>query len=206
MVVFLYPMFMDKIKLRTNMLEKRKNHSLDLQKKKSSLIIKQLTNTNAYQEANSIALYHAVRGEAKPESLRLNPDKYFYLPVLSNKNNEGLTFAPATRDSKYKNNQFNIPEPFCDAEDYFPAEDLDIVLMPLLGFDLQGKRLGMGGGYYDRCFSFKKNNETIINKSAYKTPLLIGYAYDFQEVENIREDPWDVALDAIVTESRFILF
>ena len=70
--------------------------------------------------------------------------------------------------------------------------------MPLLGFDLKGNRLGMGGGYYDRCLAFKK--------SKVKKPILLGFAYDFQQVDLLSAEPWDIGLDAIATESQFIHF
>ena len=207
-MVFLYSQIMeniDKIKQRNIMLEKRRLQSIEQQRKKSQLIVKQIKGKRIYKEASTIAYYHAVRGEADPKELSHNFSKRFYLPIISEKNHsdhKGLVFAPATKDTQYKNNQFGIPEPICDSESYFPVKDLDIVLMPLLGFDLQASRLGMGGGYYDRCFSFKKKTKNTDRRP----PLLIGYAFDFQEIQSIQAEPWDIALDGIVTESRFIMF
>jgi len=93
-------------------------------------------------------------------------------------------------------NRFNITEPI-DQSATVTAEQLDAVLVPLLGFDQMGNRLGMGGGFYDRSFEFRI-------KSATKTPVLIGVAYDFQQLDNLPAEPWDVPLDIIITETGVI--
>jgi len=69
----------------------------------------------------------------------------------------------------------------------------DIVLMPLLGFDRQGSRLGQGAGYYDRALARQSD------------PLRIGIAWSVQEFENLPADPWDMPLDAILTEAEWII-
>ena len=73
--------------------------------------------------------------------------------------------------------------------DLAPRAEPDIVLMPLLGFDSAGTRLGYGGGYYDRTLA-----------SMSKKPLLIGLAYSAQELAHIPREDHDVPLDAVVTE------
>lgn len=65
----------------------------------------------------------------------------------------------------------------------------DVILMPLLGFDHRGTRLGYGGGYYDRTLAYLK-----------KRPRLIGFAFARQEIEFIPRQPHDVPLDTVVTE------
>ena len=69
----------------------------------------------------------------------------------------------------------------------------DIILMPLLGFDRQGTRLGQGAGYYDRALAQQSD------------PLRIGVAWSVQEFENLPADPWDMPLDAILTEAEWII-
>lgn len=70
-----------------------------------------------------------------------------------------------------------------------PKVEPDIVLMPLLGFDKHGTRLGYGGGYYDRTLA-----------AAVKRPKLVGLAFACQEIEDIPRDAHDIPLDAVVTE------
>lgn len=67
--------------------------------------------------------------------------------------------------------------------------------LPLVAFDAKGRRLGMGGGFYDRAFAFK-------NKYKRLGPMLIGLAHSIQEVESLDVEHWDIPLDAIVTEKK----
>ncbi|MEO6368175.1 MAG: 5-formyltetrahydrofolate cyclo-ligase [Steroidobacteraceae bacterium] len=75
------------------------------------------------------------------------------------------------------------------------ARELDIVFMPLVGFDATGHRIGMGKGFYDRHFAHR------IHFRQWRRPLLVGLAYDVQEVPSLPHANHDVPLDAIVTES-----
>lgn len=75
------------------------------------------------------------------------------------------------------------------------ARELDVVFLPLVGFDPHGNRIGMGRGFYDRHFAQR------LRLSHYRRPLLIGLAYDVQEVAALPYAAHDVPLDAIVTES-----
>lgn len=188
---------MDKIQQRNKLLKKRAKHTAQYQQEKSIQIVHHIKQSSLYKNAKRIAFYHAVRGEADPESLSLDDTKQFFLPVVSNNEEQGLSFAQITFETQYKNNKFAIPEPIFHPDELASAESLDLVLMPLLGFDIQGNRLGMGGGFYDRSFSFKKLKP--------EKPILIGFAFDFQEIEEIQTEPWDIGLDVIATESRFIL-
>ena len=77
---------------------------------------------------------------------------------------------------------------------------LDLVLVPLVGFDGAGARLGMGGGHYDRCFRFRGW------KRVWRHPKLLGVGYDFQRLASIQREPWDVPLDGAVTESQNWIF
>jgi 5-formyltetrahydrofolate cyclo-ligase len=92
-------------------------------------------------------------------------------------------------------NRFGIAEP--QGTEVLAARWLDVVFLPLVGFDRRGVRLGMGGGFYDRAFAFRQL------RSVWHAPRLIGLAYAFQEVANIRAAAHDVLLDAVVTEEGF---
>lgn len=81
------------------------------------------------------------------------------------------------------------------------ARSLDLVVMPLLAFDTAGSRLGMGGGFYDRSFAFKRRSGKRSNK-----PHLTGIAYQFQQAEALNRQTWDVPLDAISTEKGITHF
>ena len=78
------------------------------------------------------------------------------------------------------------------------ARWLDLVFLPLVGFDRSGVRLGAGGGYYDRAFAFRAL------RHAWHAPRLVGLAYAFQELGHIAAAAHDVRLDAVVTEEGMI--
>jgi 5-formyltetrahydrofolate cyclo-ligase len=67
--------------------------------------------------------------------------------------------------------------------------------MPLVGFDPRGNRIGMGKGYYDRALSFRRRQQH------WKTPRLVGLAFECQRVDALPARAHDVPLDALVTEA-----
>ncbi len=184
-----------KDQIRQRLRLQRSELSLDSFTQMSAAIAKNVRESELFKEAKRIGFYHSVRGEADPASLQTT-DKQFFLPVLSKNLDEGLVFIELNDDTQFEKNKFSIPEPVYDEEKIVAASTLDLVIVPLLGFDKTGNRLGMGGGFYDRCFAFKKQKIT--------KPVMIGFAYDFQELEYLEAEAWDVGLDLIATESELI--
>jgi 5-formyltetrahydrofolate cyclo-ligase len=90
-------------------------------------------------------------------------------------------------------NKFHLPEPDVDESEMLSPDELDLVLAPLVVFDANRNRIGMGGGFYDRSFAFRKPPEPT-------RPLLIGVAHELQKVDQIVPQEWDVQLDMIVTD------
>ena len=74
------------------------------------------------------------------------------------------------------------------------ASDLDVCIVPTVAFDDAGHRIGMGGGYYDRCF------EHLVHRTHWSQPKLVGFAFECQRFEHIDPSPWDVPLDYVFTE------
>jgi 5-formyltetrahydrofolate cyclo-ligase len=97
---------------------------------------------------------------------------------------------------RQRRNRLGIHEP--ESARMIGARWLDVVFLPLVGFDACGVRLGMGGGYYDRAFAFRRW------RTAWHAPRLIGLAYSFQQVEGLTAAAHDVRLDAVVTEKRIV--
>jgi 5-formyltetrahydrofolate cyclo-ligase len=97
---------------------------------------------------------------------------------------------------RQRRNRLGIHEP--ESFRMIGARWLDVVFLPLVGFDACGVRLGMGGGYYDRAFAFRRWRAT------WHAPRLIGIAYSFQQVEGLTAAAHDVRLDAVVTEERIV--
>jgi len=185
--------------LRKALIRKRKGLSSAYQEKASAEIVTHVLDSKYFKNANNIAFYHAVRGEANPEALSLfDTGKQFYLPILAPEVNSGLLFSPINANTQYINNQYAIPEPLYDSQKLIKASELDLIIMPLLGFDAHGNRLGMGGGYYDRSLSFKTSTS--------QAPIIMGFAYDWQKLATITTEPWDIPLDMLASESGITLF
>ena len=70
---------------------------------------------------------------------------------------------------------------------------MTLVVTPLVGFDHRGHRLGMGGGWYDRSFAFRRDRAA--------PPWLVGAAFDTQRVDALDRADWDIPLDAVCTQS-----
>ncbi len=109
-----------------------------------------------------------------------------------------LSFVPWRSGADLESNRYGIPEPVCTKDDLLAPQSLDIVLLPLLGFDRSGWRIGYGGGYYDASFSFLRE------RSEAASPLLVGIGYAAQQLDAIEPADWDVRLDYVATENELI--
>jgi 5-formyltetrahydrofolate cyclo-ligase len=186
-----------KNKLRTQLQQQRNALTKEQQAHYSQQICQQVFESNCFKRAQNIAFYTPVKGEASPFPLQKMVDKSFYLPVLSSAQAFHLIFVKIDKKTQYKKNIYAIPEPIYTAKDIISSEDLDLVIMPLVATDKEGNRMGMGGGYYDRRFEFKKDKKT-------NYPQLLGFDYDFQLSSSIYPEPWDVPLDFIASNKEFI--
>lgn len=120
--------------------------------------------------------------------------KQAFLPVLSRLSHDRLWFAPAEPGMELRPNRFGIPEPQVSRRDLVRAEDLDLILLPLVAFDARGNRLGRGAGFYDRSLAFLRFRRYL------RKPHLLGLGHDFQRVPRLRADSWDVPLEGVVTD------
>jgi 5-formyltetrahydrofolate cyclo-ligase len=157
----------------------------------------QVARLRLYRASRRIALYLANDGEIDPAPLGARAaaaGKRCYLPVLSRLGTERLWFAPAWRGARLRLNRFGIPEPQLPMGERVRAGELDLILVPLVGFDPAGNRLGMGGGFYDRSLEF------LGMRRRWRKPHLVGLAYELQRLARLPAEPWDIPLAAIVTE------
>lgn len=155
----------------------------------SQKIIDTLRQMPAYQAANHIAWYFPTNGEVDLSALwsyALATNKSCYFPAIQT--DQTLLFLPYTRDTELVFNRYHTAEPNVAACHAKPPQDLDIIFLPVVAFDVNRKRLGMGKGYYDKTLA------------PHKSPLLIGVAYEWQRQPNLPIDPWDIPLTTIVTE------
>ena len=133
-------------------------------------------------------------------SLAWGMGKRVYLPVLSHLRQDHLLFAPYAPGDALRDNRFGIPEPVVPLRETLDLKSLDLVLMPLVAFDGQGNRLGMGGGFYDRSFAFLRRRRHWLK------PRLVGLAFDFQRAASLPHADWDVPMQGVITESGFLRF
>jgi 5-formyltetrahydrofolate cyclo-ligase len=155
--------------------------------------------------ARRIAGYWACDGELNPCPLlerAWSAGQQVFLPILRDDASQPLQFAPYWRDTPLRCNRFRIPEPDTSPADWLEPAALDVVLTPLVAFDPVGARLGMGGGFYDRSFAFRRDPATGHEQH----PWLVGLGYAFQQVAALPRQPWDVPLDGVVTEAALTLF
>lgn len=120
-----------------------------------------------------------------------------YLPMLPRRGRV-MHFGRVARHTRMTTNRYGIAEPL-DAHP-LRARQLDLLFLPLVGFDNQGYRLGMGGGYYDATLSFMRH------RRSWRKPRLVGLAYECQRVDTLPHDPWDMPLDAVLTERQLYRF
>jgi 5-formyltetrahydrofolate cyclo-ligase len=149
-----------------------------------------------------VAGYWATDGEIALHAwqLQLSPTLVYCLPVLCD--DMRLRFAPWRPGGALIANRFGIPEPDVAPAELIDAGDMALVVVPLVGFDAFGHRLGMGGGWYDRSFAFRSAAGDARRPAP---PWLVGAAFAAQQVERIHAQPWDVGLDAVCTESGMFL-
>ena len=194
----MYQQFSDKQRagLRSAMRKRRRGLSYWQQQREAIELTKKLKHHRLFRDSQHIAFYLANDGELNLQPLlhfALGQGKICYLPAVAD---HSLVFIRHLPEQKLERNRFGILQPQQDQQLVSP-EKLDLVLLPLVAFDQQGNRLGMGGGFYDRYFAYKRER-------AESKPLLLGVAHPHQEVPHLRAQIWDVPLDAIMTGREII--
>jgi 5-formyltetrahydrofolate cyclo-ligase len=184
--------------LRKTLREKRAAMSPADRIAAATSLVERLEDIPEFLTDTNVAGYWAIDGElplaAIIGGLRARGQVY-HLPVIDE--HKRLKFALWWPGMEIATNRLGIPEPVATDASLAP-DALDVVLVPLLGFDRRGHRLGFGGGYYDRSFSFLRDLERP------SKPLLVGIGYALQEVDRIEPEDWDVRLDYVATEHELI--
>jgi 5-formyltetrahydrofolate cyclo-ligase len=192
---------------RTAIRQRREALSPQERQRISQQVCQRVLSSDYFHQATEIALYLAAKGEVEAQSLiecALEQDKRIYLPALDPEDKNRMHFVRYQAQDKLILNRFGMPEPELAEDRVIPATKLDLVLCPLVAFDEQANRIGMGGGFYDRYFAFKNTQENKA-KDVTTPPLLVGLAYDFQKVRAIEPAPWDVPMSAVVSEKQIYL-
>lgn len=194
---------MDTKALRKNIRNKRRALSDSEREHAAFLLCERIAASRTFQQSKHIAFYLANDGEMDVSLLikhAWQQGKECYLPVLAKPNTQRLWFIPYTPTTKLKNNRFGIPEPLHSHKTRLQKTlSLDLILMPLVAFDLEGNRVGMGGGFYDRSLAFLKQRKYWFK------PNLLGIAYEFQKQDPLETNKWDIPMQAIATEKCLYL-
>jgi 5-formyltetrahydrofolate cyclo-ligase len=168
--------------IRTRIYAQRKTITPQAAAAAASAVCRTLLQLHEFAEARRIAVYLPVNGEISTEAFiraAWQQRKYVYLPVLQL--DRSLLFALYSPHSTMRMNRYRIPEPACA---------MDMLIAPLVAFDSQCQRIGMGAGYYDR---------SLVDCGA-DTPIRIGLAYEIQRVASVPVREWDIPMHKIVTE------
>lgn len=146
----------------------------------------------------TVAVYQSFAGELPTQQVikRLWENGFqTVLPVLHPFAKGHLLFLRYTPDTRMTQNKYGIEEPELRVDNVVPLTDIDVLLLPLVGFDEHGNRLGMGGGYYDRTLAQWYNGHT-------PHLLPIGLSYDEQRVSELPVEAWDIPLPEIITPGK----
>ncbi|MBS0911001.1 5-formyltetrahydrofolate cyclo-ligase [Tatumella sp. JGM118] len=146
-------------------------------------------------QARNVALFLSFDGEldTRPLITRLwQRGQQVYLPVLHPFSQGQLLFIRYLPDTPLKPNRFGIPEPSLNLTELAPLDTLDMILVPLVAFDAQGQRLGMGGGFYDRTLQHWQQHGV----------LPAGLAHCCQQVPALPTEQWDIPLPVIITPEK----
>lgn len=188
----------DREVLRRRIREERDGLDADRRRTAADDVAARLLSQPFIRQARHLAAYHAVGGELDPAQAlnrSLDAGTLVYLPALDRDKPRTLHFRQWTPETPMERNRLGIPEPANTPR--HDARELDVVLMPLVACDRRGNRLGMGGGFYDTTFAWRRDENP-------GPPHLVGLAYDFQVVDRLTAMPWDVPLDYIATPEGVI--
>lgn len=179
--------------LRQHFRQQRRDLSREQQQAASQTLLERCLSLAEFQNAENLAFYLANDGELDPMPVIQycwQQQKKVYLPVLHPFSSGHLLFVAFTPDSPIRANHYGIAEPVIRCRDICPLEQLDIIFSPLVAFDTQGNRLGMGGGFYDRTLS------PILRDKL--TTKVIGLAHQCQQTEQLPYQHWDIPMQKII--------
>ena len=188
--------------IRAMMRSKRRDLSSTDRERASLNLTKRLLALPGILHARRVAAYVANDGEIDPLPALTElvmTGVHGYLPVLFNTRRPRVRFARYFPNAPLAKGRFDIPIPLHDQKNLLDPVQLDWLLMPLVAFDANGNRLGMGGGFYDASLASRRAKKNWLR------PRLIGIAHEFQRVDGLSVDSWDIPLDGILTDQAFRL-
>ena len=163
--------------------------------RRAALAARAVARLPAFRAGARVSVYLPFDGEIDTAVLiraALRRGVRLYVPTVVSRRHRTLRFSPLT--ARLRRGTFGIRVPHHPGVPVAPRW-LNLMVIPLVGVDTQGRRLGFGGGFYDHAVGFRRL------RRAWKGPLLVGFAFDCQKVGTIDARPWDLRLDALATES-----
>ena len=179
----------EKQKVRELLAQKRRIMPVDERTIQSTKILEQIELLPVFQSAKTILLYYPVQNEVDvlPLVKRYKHEKTILFPVSHRR---GMTVHPYAGNAMMHRGKFGIPEPTTPAYE----GTIDLMIVPAVAFDKKGRRLGRGGGYYDRFIKKIKNHT-----------FTLGVAYDFQMIDEVPSARHDQRVQGVVTPNQTIL-
>ena len=189
-----------KKQIRIEMRKRRRVLTVEQQDAAAISLTKNIFELHGIAGARRIGAYLANDGEIDPlpaivEWSRRGQE--CYLPILFPGQKPRLRFAGFSMGSRMILNRFGILEPSVCQRACLDPSKLDWIFVPLVAFDSSGHRLGMGGGYYDASLA------VLRSRTHWRKPKLVGLAHEFQRIDHLAVDEWDVSLHGILTNERF---
>jgi 5-formyltetrahydrofolate cyclo-ligase len=189
--------------LRTALRAARRSITAAGQRANARGLLRTLRRDIRFQRARRLGAYWATDGELDPRpalmAARQRGIRLFLpvlLPAFAGRPRQ-LRFAAYRSGESMRRNRYGIPEPRSRGRHLHGPRRLDLLLVPLVGFDAACNRIGMGGGYYDRTLAYLTDRPR-----GWRRPHLTGIAHECQRIAEITPQPWDVRLDAVATETR----
>jgi 5-formyltetrahydrofolate cyclo-ligase len=181
---------MPKRSLRSSTLAMRRALTPQQVAERSASLQQRFLSLPEFMEAKLLALYAPIHQEVDTALVAadaLASGKTLLYPAVTG---DDMEFRRVASMDQFTPGRFGIREPVGDAVDPAAA---DVIVVPGVAFDLQGRRIGYGKGYYDRCLHRLEGRG-----------MLIAFCFEFQLFEEIVGEPHDVAMDLIVTEGRVV--
>jgi 5-formyltetrahydrofolate cyclo-ligase len=187
----------EKKSLRSTMRRRRRSLTTGERARASERLCRTIARHPCFIRAGRIGIYYPSDGEIDPTCLvDSGPNRQFFLPVLPPRSERRLWFSPYQSGDRLIADRYGIPEPASRIR--LRAENLDLLLVPLVAFDGEGGRIGMGGGFYDASLSFLSARARI------HPVRVFGIAYQFQQIDKIPREAWDIPLHGVFTDLTLV--
>lgn len=180
---------------RRNALRARREMTVEKRAHASKIICDKVTSSREFRAAKLIACYLPMPDEVDTQKIierAWRANKRIFVPIT--RKSGKMFFREIRPNSTLSSNQMAIWEP--DSGELISPRALQLVITPTVAYDDCNHRIGMGGGYYDRCFSFLRH------RNQWLLPKLLGVAFKCQKIDEISPNIWDLRLYRTIDESK----